>query len=62
MKQTAKVVKNYGMRPVGGFGVRGFRAHCERCGFLSRLYENVRGAQGCAKTHRCPVVEEAQAA
>ena len=52
-ERTATLVRSYGMRPVGGFGVRGFRAHCEACGYLSRLYDNIRGASRRAHDHRC---------
>lgn len=52
-RRTAEVTPAYGMREVGGWGIRGWRAWCGTCGFLSRLYLNVRGAQKCAKTHRC---------
>lgn len=55
VKETkASVVPNHGMRDVGGFGIRGWRAHCPSCGFLSRLYTNIRGAQRRASDHRCP--------
>lgn len=51
--RTAKAVAVYGMRPVGGFGVRGFRAHCGECGYLSRLYDNVMGCERRSQRHRC---------
>lgn len=50
---TARTVPSYGLRAVGGFGVRGWRAHCGHCGFLSRLYTNIRGAQHATQRHRC---------
>lgn len=53
-KRTAHHHSVYGMREVGGFGVRGFVAHCPECGFLSRVYDNCRGAEACAGAHRCP--------
>lgn len=51
---TAKVTPAYGMRPVGGFGIRGFRVYCEVCGHLGETLENVRRAQRHARVHRCP--------
>lgn len=59
MTTSAKTVANYGMRPVGGFGIRGWRAHCPDCGFLSRLYTNIRGAQSRAANHVCEPLEAA---
>lgn len=42
----------YGMRPVGGFGVRGWRVWCPGCGFLSHLYTSHRGCQDALYRHR----------
>lgn len=53
-KTTAETCANYGMRNVGGFGIRGWRTFCPACGFLSRLYENIKGAQWKTENHRCP--------
>lgn len=53
--RTAEVTPAYGMRAVGGWGVRGWRVFCPRCGFLSRLYDrSIRSAQDNAYRHRCP--------
>lgn len=52
-ERTADVTPAYGMRPVGGWGLRGWRAHCPACGFLSRLYTHIRNAEYGARTHRC---------
>lgn len=54
MKSPAKIVPNYGMRPVGGFGIRGVQGSLWRLRLLSRLYLNVRGAQYRRDIHRCP--------
>lgn len=51
---SAQTVPNYGMRPVGGFGIRGFRAHCRDCGYLSKFYLNYGGARSNAVAHKCP--------
>lgn len=59
MTTSAKTLPNYGMRPVGGFGIRGWRAHCDQCGYLSRLYTNIRGAQSRAASHVCEQIEVA---
>lgn len=45
-----KVVPAYGLRPIGGFGVRGHRAHCD-CGYLSGL-GSYRNATERAYQHR----------
>lgn len=50
---TAEVCANYGMREVGGFGIRGWRVFCPACGFLGRLYIHIRSAQNIAHRHRC---------
>lgn len=52
--RCAKVVKRYGCTDDGRFGVRGFSSHCPECGDLSRIYNNIRGAQDYARRHRCP--------
>lgn len=50
---TAEVCANYGMRQVGGWGIRGWRVWCGRCDFLSQLYTHIRSAQSVAHKHRC---------
>lgn len=50
---SAKPCANYGMRKVGGFGIRGWRAHCPDCGFLSKLHDSFWKARHSASTHRC---------
>lgn len=45
-----EIVPAYGMRPVGGFGIRGHRVHCE-CGYLSAVV-SYRWAASLANTHR----------
>jgi hypothetical protein len=52
--RTAKITPAYGMRPVGGFGIRGWRVHCPVCGHLSRLHTGYRGCEHAARHHRCP--------
>jgi hypothetical protein len=52
--RTAKITPAYGMRAVGGFGIRGWRAHCSACGFLSHLITSYRGCEYAARRHRCP--------
>ena len=50
---TAKVVPAYGMRDVGGWGIRGFRVHCPECSHLSDVHLNVNGAKSAALHHDC---------
>lgn len=51
--RTAKITPAYGMRDVGGFGIRGWRAHCPACGYLGRL-TSYRNCEYAARKHRCP--------
>lgn len=53
MTHSAEVVKNYGLREQGGFGVRCFRVFCPECGFLSDPILNVMTAQHRAERHQC---------
>lgn len=43
----------YGMREVGGWGIRGWRCHCPACGHLGKLRLDVRTVQHDAATHAC---------
>lgn len=52
VSDRAQVTPAYGMRAVSGWGVRGYRAHCPRCGLLSRVYGNYNGALGAVRRHR----------
>lgn len=49
---VAEQTPAYGMRPVGGFGIRGWRVYCGHCDFLSRLYTNHRSCEDAVHRHR----------
>lgn len=52
-KTAVHVTPAYGVRPVGGYGIRGYRAHCETCGYLGTV-TGYNGARKQRQTHRCP--------
>lgn len=56
---SAQIVKAYGMRAKGGYGIRGFRAHCDQCGYLTKVYENFWGARRQAAFHVCAEQQDA---
>jgi hypothetical protein len=47
-----QVVKNYGVRPNGTFGVRGWRVYCGTCDHLGVLRGNYFTAQQDKASHR----------
>lgn len=47
----AEVTPVYGVRKVGGFGVRGWRVYCGRCDYLSRTYPNNRTCIEAQRNH-----------
>lgn len=49
----ANITPAYGMRPVGGFGIRGWRAHCAHCGHLGRVRTNYGTCARDVNQHRC---------
>ena len=49
----AKVTPAYGMRDVGGFGIRGWRVHCANCCYLSHVYVDNRYALTARNAHQC---------
>jgi hypothetical protein len=52
-QRTAEITPIYGMRPIGGFGLRGWRVFCPTCGYLSKDYTNYRGVEDATRRHRC---------
>lgn len=56
----AELTPAYGMREVGGWGIRGWRVFCPGCGFLSDLYTNHFNGRAAAETHRRNHVKEAK--
>lgn len=54
--RTAEVTPVYGMREVGGFGIRGWRVFCPECGHLHParvVHRNVKTSKQQASDHRC---------
>lgn len=46
------VVKAHAACADGSIGVRGFRAHCTACGFLSTVRGSYQAANSCLRYHR----------
>lgn len=51
MDHHAYVVPAPGLKDGGHMGVRGFRAHCSECGFLSEVKDGHFGAHHVAREH-----------
>lgn len=49
---TVHVTPAYGIRPTGTYGIRGYRAHCEACGYLGNVV-SYSGAASQRQLHVC---------